>query len=136
MEPEENANNTMSESQEDGSSFFPATVVSVINNFKVAISRGSKNGIRNGQRFLIYALSSDKMTDPETGESLGYLEIVRGTGYVVHVQETMATIESDKQSSNKIKKKSNFLFAETIEEVQHELIPFEDPEVGDKARPI
>ena len=127
----------MTQEQNDKStSVFPATVVYVIDAYSVAINRGSVHNVEMGQRFIIYAVSSDEIIDPETGEGLGYLEIVRGTGRVVHLQERMATIESEEQTQNKTLRKSNFMFGDTVESVEKRRVPFEAPGKGDKARPI
>lgn len=79
---------------------FPAKVVSTIPNIhgeidSVTINRGKEQGIKNGQTFVIYALGNE-VFDPDTNESLGILEIPKGQGTVVHVQEKMATILSNK----------------------------------------
>ena len=76
----------MVETQEKLEKKFPAFVASIINEYKVVINRGIKHDIRLGQRFLIYKLSDEEIIDPITKEPLGYLEIVKGTGKVIHLQ--------------------------------------------------
>ena len=128
---------------------FPATVVAVNDSYTVAINRGSAHGIKIGQRFLVYGLSDDEIVDPETGDSLGRLEIVRGTGVVTHLQERLATIETDKRSKSKRtithKPQRRYPLAiylddlsEKVETIDGEerYVAFEDPRDGDKARPI
>jgi len=125
---------------------YPATVIKILDNYKVVINRGASHGICPEQRFLIYSLSEEEITDPESGESLGRLEIVKGIGKVIHVQEKMSIIESDKKklTRRKIIKKpapifrSISLFAPEIEEIiePEEIEPFENVKVGDKAKPI
>lgn len=122
---------------------FPATVVKVLNEFKVVINRGSKDGIKVNQRFLLYILSDDEIVDPETNKKLGFLEIVRGTGKVVHVQENMATIESDtKGPSERLITRLEipiYILESSREEekiIPGEQLPFENASVGDKAKPI
>ena len=73
---------------------FPAKVVKIIDAYQFAINRGSTDGVVTGQRFLIYALGPE-LRDPDTGESLGCLELVRGKAKVVHVQDRMSTLDSD-----------------------------------------
>ena len=70
------------------------SVVMVQDPFHVVINRGAAHGIKMGERFLIYSLGQE-VQDPETGESLGRVEVVRGIGKVVHIQEKMAMLESD-----------------------------------------
>lgn len=117
------------------------TVVETLdNNYKLVINAGKNKGIVMGQRYLVYALSDHEIIDPETKQSLGYLEIVKGTGKVIHVQEKMATIESDTYKSSqptKIIRKSPLSFGTTEEErVSKEHIAFENPKIGDFVKQI
>ena len=104
--------------------------------YKVVINAGHNEGIKNGQRFLIYALSDHEILDPDTKSSLGFLEIVKGTGRVVHVQEKMATIESDmyetSQPTKIIRKNPMYGFGTTEEQtVSKDHIAFNNPKIGD-----
>jgi len=78
---------------------WPARVASLLGESwsctQVVINRSLNDGVKKGSRFLVYALSEQDLVDPESGESLGRLEIVRGTGVAVHVQDKIATIESE-----------------------------------------
>lgn len=118
-------------------------VVKVINDSKLVINKGSLNEVKPGQRFLIYSVDPEPLIDPVTNESLGYLEIVKGTGKVTHVQPNLATIESDSYSSpSKRITRNTGMFAHydtrIVEEIDsdRDQIPFEDPLVGDLAKPI
>jgi len=124
---------------------FPATVVEITDPYTLAINRGSIHGIKKGQTFLIYGLSEKEIIDPETKENLGHLEIVRGSGVVVNVQDRLALIESNRRSKTKriITRKPRSYFSlgtglEETESIEGEgtLLAFDDPEVGDKARPV
>jgi hypothetical protein len=114
-------------------------VVEVIDQFRCAINKGSDDGVNIGQRLLVYGLGKD-ITDPDTGEMLGTLEIVRGRGRVTHVQPRLATIETyeKEQQMRKIKRGSPFTIAmlgETIEEINSaDDIPFNDVSEGDYAK--
>jgi len=70
-----------------------ATVAHVIDEYKVVINRGSDQGVKVGDTYLIYAIGPD-LIDPETNESLGPLEVVRGRAVVRHVQEKVSTLET------------------------------------------
>ena len=118
--------------------------------YQVVINRGLANGVSNGKRFQIYAIG-EEITDPSTGKVLGKVEVVRGTGIVIHAQELIATIQSDmeERGGQKITEfdppgysgysgVSGFpTFARRqIEEPPPHLLPFDNPKVGDFARPI
>jgi hypothetical protein len=121
---------------------FPAVVVQILNSQRrVVINRGSVDGVRLGQRFLVYGVGPD-IIDPETQKSLGRLEVLRGTGEVIHVQEKMATIESTRKRAIEKRTRTemtlNRLYAPTQETVtsEPEMLEFEYPEEGDFAKPI
>lgn len=122
-------------------------VVSVIDDYKVVLNAGANQGIKLGQRYMIYTLSNEEIIDPDTNESLGFLEIVKGTGKVTHVQEKMCTIESIeyKPLTKKIKRKNppmtlgaDFLPSnyEEVTEPEHEQLPFDNPKVGNLAKRV
>jgi len=117
----------------------PACVVRVIDNTKVAINRGARNGIVEGMRFVVYRLSGEEIKDPFTKESLGPLAIVKGTGKVINVQETMSVLESDqKERTERTTAQqtpggtilSIYPFMREVE-VAFERKPFDNPGVGD-----
>ncbi len=121
-------------------------VAKVIDDYTVVINKGRDNGIKEGQRVLIYAYD-EEVIDPDTNISLGHLEIVKGTGRVTHVQNLIATVKSDMTSApsrsiRKIKNTSPWggalamgrLFGgeEEIEEtLPASTVPFDDPLKGD-----
>ena len=116
---------------------FPANVADIINPLRLVINRGENDGVRLQQRVLVYSISNEEIKDPNTGESLGHLEIVKGTGRVSHLQPKLAIIESDKTRSYLRKPLSpyaSFLGSEVIE--ASEPVPFEDPKIGDLVKPI
>jgi hypothetical protein len=107
----------------------PWAVVAAIleEGYSVVINRGSRDGVKQGQKFLIYEISPDEVRDPISGESLGHLEIVKGTGDVSHLQEKMATITSNRRTTS-----SRFMFQQPVLSLE----PFKSPKIGDRARPI
>lgn len=116
---------------------FPANVVKVIDPYKLAINRGSTDGIRIGQRMLVYLLSEEELIDPNTNESLGHLEIFKGTGKVIHVQEKLSTIESDLKKLEQ--KKAHPLLDPLLFRLEQNTIEvksFENPQIGDLVKPI
>jgi hypothetical protein len=110
-------------------------VVKVINKFKVVLNKGRKDGIREGQRFRLIERTNEELRDPDTGEFLGYLEIPKGEGVVIHTTETTSVLESDYWE--KIPQEPNFLQSLlNIKSFSYKKKPFENPKVGDWAIPI
>ena len=118
-------------------------VAKVIDPHTVVINAGANNEIRIGQRFQIYSLG-DEVRDPVTGESLGHLEMIKGSGSVAHVQDKMATIKSIMtEPGGKVLRQRNVVgFRRVGEGFSEERllppvpVPFSTPEPGDYARPI
>jgi hypothetical protein len=121
-----------------------ATVVEVVDEYTCAINRGARSGLKVGDRYLVYGVGNE-LADPDTGESLGRLELVRGRGKVIHVQERLATIESLETVKNPdrtrtIKREGVLsVFGSPAEEIKEpgkvQTVPFNKIKVGDKARP-
>lgn len=121
--------NKQSESVEE---LFEGRIAQIIDDHRIVINKGREHGVRVGQRFLILAIG-DEIFDPETEESLGQVEIVKGRGEVTHVQEKMATLQTTE--THEIRRKpSAFLALTQGAEVTHEPKAFIDPEIGDIAR--
>lgn len=131
---------------------FPAKVAMVRDSSTVVINRGSGDNVKKGDNFLIYALG-EEIIDPDTKESLGRLEIIRGKGLAEHVQEKMTTVVSSKtiMPDKKVvyrtpSKNNNFasvllglsIQTETKEEVfeKPRIVPFEGVQEGDLVKPI
>ncbi len=124
------------------------TVVKVLDEYHVVVNRGSEQGLTEGSKFLVYFVDPEELIDPETGRSLGNLEIVRGTASATHVQLNMSTLKSNRYAPRgKIVKKRSSPSAqavfsmlggetETIEQPAPTNLPFENARVGDKAKPI
>lgn len=112
------------EKKSEGKSMI-AKVVSILNKNKIVINKGTSSGVRVGNVFSVYALG-DEIIDPDDGQSLGRLNIPRGRGKVISVQEKMAIIES----INIKLVKQNVLFGISEEE---RILPFDDPNIGDFA---
>jgi hypothetical protein len=61
------------------------------------------------------------------------LEIVKGTGKVTHIQERLSTLQSDRKRYTRRRGPAPFnLFQDDLVEEE----PFDEPRVGDLARPI
>lgn len=119
-------------------------VVEIISPFQVILNCGLEDGFNNGDKFLIYGLGK-KILDPENGEELETLEIIRGKGKIIHIQNKICTIESILISEipTTITRKSavggafSILGMQPTEETQlrREKLPFDEVQIGDLARP-
>lgn len=117
--------------------------------YKAVINKGNEDFVKLGDKFLIVGLGKE-IIDPDTNQSLGNLEIVRGKAKVIHVQAKMATVESinfKKPTPEKTIEEStnNLHFAlglggkvkkTTYKEQEQILLPFEDIKIGDIAKKI
>ena len=118
----------------------------VISSIRIAINRGAEHQIKLNQKVLLYSLSDEDIQDPETGESLGYLEIYKGTGKVITVQDKLSVIESDRDEFTEALIKSvsrplslyssNFSSSFPRDLTRGNKIPFENPQIGDFVKPI
>ena len=106
--------------------------------FRLVINAGAAGGVSKGDRYIIYSLGPE-LKDPVSGDSLGALEIVRGSATVVHVQENMSTLRTmEERREMKLPPGGSSLLALGRIEPQHVAVavPFRSPEIGDFARPI
>ena len=61
-------------------------VARVVSPTELILAAGSNDGVEEGMEFVVYSLS-DAITDPDTGEDLGRVEIVKARVIAAHVQE-------------------------------------------------
>jgi hypothetical protein len=78
------------------------------------------------------------VNDPDTNESLGKLEIIKGTAKPIHIQENMTIIQSNRYNiveDKKIIKKSSLFVGSQVEEIieprERTIKPFNNPAIGD-----
>jgi hypothetical protein len=113
----------------------PAMVAAVISARRVVINKGASDGIKHSQRFIIYQVSAEEIIDPITKESLGRLETYKGAGKVVHIQERMSVLDCDSPGGYGPRSASLATLSEIM--AGHSTPPeFDNPKIGDKARPI
>lgn len=79
-------------------------IAQIIDETKFIINLGNKDGVQVGQKFIIYQ-EGDEIFDPVTKESLGRLELPKGTIIVEHVQEKLS-IAATEIIENKPEKKT------------------------------
>lgn len=118
-------------------------VIKVIDEYTVVINKGSKDGLKQNQRFMIYSIDDEPLVDPITKENLGYLELVKGIAKVKHLQESVSTLESASYSkpTRTVRKQRNpiiTLGTSTTEEIlsDEEQLPFQDIQVKDYVKII
>jgi hypothetical protein len=61
------------------------------------LNAGLEAGVEAGDRFVVFELG-EEVTDPETGQSLGALELVKGYLRVAHVQARMSVAELESRA--------------------------------------
>lgn len=111
--------------------------------FQVSLNIGKLDGVELDQKYLIYSLSDHQIIDPDSKESLGYLEFLKGSGKVVNVQDRLCTIESTEFEKNQppktiIRTNTPVNFSSSIEEKidKRKRLPFQNPKIGDYAKRI
>lgn len=109
-------------------------VASVLSSDRVVLNKGSADGVSVGQRYLIYELDDEDTIDPVTNESLGRLQVPKGTGKIVSVQKHMAVMESDQEPRGASRSFMGGLTADLFSPAA--MAPFRDPEVGDPVKLI
>lgn len=121
-------------------SIFTARVAKVIDSTKIVINRGSEHDMKLNQKVLVYSISNEEIKDPETGELLGYLEVYKGTGKIVSIQDKLSIIESDRNEfAEALAYSMSYPFSPASIPSNTSVcnkIPFEDPEVGDLVKLI
>jgi hypothetical protein len=110
-----------------------ARVAAVLDRFQVVLNKGARDGVQMGESFIIYAIGPD-IEDPITGENIGPLELVKGRGKVIHLQEKLSTIRSS--VTKPIYSQNPWIGLNLPQTMRHEEQPFGDVKVGDFARPI
>jgi len=102
---------------------------------EIVVNLGSLHGVTPRTQFIIYALG-DEIRDPETGESLGALEILKGRGRAKHIQEQMTTVVpiTTKKQRRVIRNPLYTMGGEVVEEVEAEEEFERSLEVGDRVR--
>ena len=106
-------------------------VAKVLSDREVILNKGANDDIKEGLRFVVFSIG-DEILDPNTRESLGCLELVKGKGEVVHVHERICTIET--YEYDYVTQTSNFILGG--EEKRRVYRTFQNVSSGDYARII
>lgn len=90
-----------------------AKVVKIVDDFKLAINKGSDDGITKNDIFIIFE-KGEELFDPDTNQSLGFLEIPKLKMRVFNIQDKLTLLESmetqtitDRKIKKTIKKQSS-----------------------------
>lgn len=108
-------------------------IAQIISPSRVVINAGRDDGLRKGQRAIIYSVG-DEVFDPDTQESLGRLELVKGEGKIQNVQDRISTLYGFKIEKTKQRPISALAVAwgYTVTEESNEIEwDFDGPTVGD-----
>lgn len=68
-------------------------VIKIISNKEIMINLGSKDSLTVGKKFIIFS-EGEMVKDPETGEELEVLQIIKGEVIVKQVQEKFSICET------------------------------------------
>jgi len=68
-------------------------IVKIEDMYTVVTNRGVSSGVKEGNKFIVVGIG-DIIVDPDTGEELERLEIVRGRVVATHIQEKISTLKS------------------------------------------
>lgn len=106
--------------------------------WEVVLNIGAQDGVELSQKYVIFSLGPE-LKDPNTGESLGCFEVVRGRGRVTHVQERMCTLRSQNtrwSARTTLNALASITGTREPAELQEVAAPFDEISVGDLARRI
>ncbi len=106
--------------------------------YSAIINIGEERDIHEDMNVLIYAFG-EELTDPRSGESLGFFEVVRGEGVITQTQAKMSVVSSSRTSKSFRRKPQNALaaFRGTLPQDFEEILvtaPFKGIRVGDLVR--
>jgi hypothetical protein len=110
-------------------------VAAVLDGYHVVLNRGARDGVKLGASFLIYSFGPD-VEDPVTGRNLGPIELVKGKGRVIHLQENLATLRSSEEKPIYSPNPFPIPTFGRPQPVRYEELPFRNVEIGDVARPV
>jgi hypothetical protein len=110
-------------------------VVDIISPFQIILNCGNEDGVINGQRFIIYAIGK-VIIDPDTGDDLETLEIVKGKGKIIHLQNKICTLESIEfnETPTTVTRRTSILGPSEETHINKEKLPFHQVQIGDLAR--
>ena len=109
-----------------------ARIAKILEGGRLVINRGAEHGVTAGAAYLVYQ-QGDEIHDPETGDSLGHLEIVKGRAVVTQVQAKLSVLSLEGKAPERqltLSEMMATLSGTGEDEDDHEILV----EVGDFAR--
>lgn len=100
-------------------------IAEVINTTMAVVNAGNNHGIKRGMYCIVYG-EGQEIFDPNTGESLGLLELLRGRAVVTQVQEKMCVIKACKHRVKTAFIAVAFAMGERFEDDDIKFTNFED----------
>ncbi|EMM0831555.1 hypothetical protein RUW21_002236 [Enterobacter roggenkampii] len=115
------------------------------------LNKGSVHGVKENHRFIIFELGND-VIDPETGENLGTLEIIKGRVKPLHIQEKITTLISEEVTTTPVTEEyiyknnlststrwglglsNNLPTSKIVSEEAKKIKPLRNVKVGDKVK--
>ena len=73
-----------------------AKVAQILSDKRLVLNKGASDGVTEYTEFSVYEIG-EEIFDPETKESLGNLEVVKGLFSVVDLQEKLCVVEVTKE---------------------------------------
>jgi len=92
-------------------------VARVVSPTELILAAGAKDGVEEGMEFIVYTLS-DSVWDPDTGEDLGQIEIVKAKLIAAHVQEHMTIARTKSQTFTRLNSYREQLRSQLLGEYQ------------------
>lgn len=94
-------------------------VIKILDEYTIIINAGFKEGIKEGDTFQILDTKGNVVKDPDTGEVLGYLDLIKDTVKVTEVQEKMCFCSSTETIG------INKVLMSSILNIQDSMLPIE-----------
>ncbi len=109
-----------------------ARVVKLLDNDRLVINRGFSQGLQGGQTMIIFE-KGEEITDPDTLESLGALELIKRSGRLLHVQEKLSIVQLDPITAKRNKTPSEIM--SSLSGLDEDEADTAELKLGDYARP-
>lgn len=116
----------------------PANVIRVLDKNTIVINQGRENGVKEGQRFLVYNIGPQSIVDAITKRHLGQMEIVKFVGVAIEVNDTESTLVRSDLTNNKMtaSKAPYYLSRRSVAKLSKSKNARRTAQVGDLVKPV